>query len=315
MKNAGGATMLKHRPTCAVLLSILLLTVTTATRANVVIEDDDFVASEWLVSVTGVANGATHAESRPTTGGNPAEYRHMTHTLPANSSISVLHLFIAGTYHPWIDGPVTSIIYREDNIAMSPPFPGTTIGARPVIVQDGINYYGPEISYTNTAWTTKSLFGLQADDFTSGTNTHPDFSVCGGPLQFGIERNNTNSSATPYATTHGLDNFHVTVHNTLTGVGSTGAAPASIRLLSANPFATGVTLELTPGRFGRTEVGIYDVSGQLVRRLENRELWGEITHSRWDATDGAGRPVASGVYFARMQIGSAAVQQKLILVR
>ena len=307
--------MRRHAALCAVLLSLALPVISSAAFANVVISDDDFVPAEWIVTVTGMTNGATHAESRPANGGNPAEYRHMTHTLPANSSITIVHLFIAGVYHPWIDGPVTAIDYREDRSQTSPPFPGSSVGATPLIVQDGINYFGPSTTFTHTSWGTSALFGLTANDFTSATNTHPDFSVCGGPLQFGFARSNTNSGASSYATNHGIDNFQVTVRNTLTGVGSTGAAPASIRVVSANPFAVGVTLELTPGHFGRTVVGIYDVNGSLVRRLENRELWGEITESHWDATDDSGRSVASGVYFARMQIGNAAVQQKLTLVR
>jgi hypothetical protein len=307
--------MLRHRSTCALNLFIALLVTFTSARANVVISDDDFTPAEWVVSVTVVTGGATHAESRPATGGNPAEYRHMTHTLPGSSSITITHLFIAGVYHPWIDGPITSIDFREDRSQAAPPFPGASVGAAPLIVQDGISYFGPSTTFTNTSWSTSYLTSLSASDFTSATNTHPDFSVCGGPLQFGFTRSNSNAGGSPIATNHGIDNFAVTVRNTLTGVGSTGAAPASIRVVSANPFAGAVTLELTPGRFGQTVVAIYDVSGRLVRRLEDRELWGEITDSRWDGKDDNGRSVPSGVYFARMQIGNSSVQQKLIVVR
>jgi flagellar hook assembly protein FlgD len=62
-------------------------------------------------------------------------------------------------------------------------------------------------------------------------------------------------------------------------------------------------------------VGIYDVSGRLVRALEDRELWGEVTERRWDGTDDAGTRVGSGVYFVQMRIGSTVARQKLIVVR
>ena len=44
-------------------------------------------------------------------------------------------------------------------------------------------------------------------------------------------------------------------------------------------------------------------------------LPGGVHESAWDGTDGRGRPLASGVYFLRLESGKAAKSAKLVLMR
>ena len=62
---------------------------------------------------------------------------------------------------------------------------------------------------------------------------------------------------------------------------------------------------------------IYDVSGKLVKTLLGNELQSPGRHrSVWNGRDEAGRPVASGIYFSRLAVGTeASVSRKLVLLK
>ena len=60
---------------------------------------------------------------------------------------------------------------------------------------------------------------------------------------------------------------------------------------------------------------IYDALGQKVRTLVNADHRPGIYATVWHGRDDAGRSVASGMYFYRMQAGRFADTQKLLLVK
>ncbi len=108
-------------------------------------------------------------------------------------------------------------------------------------------------------------------------------------------------------------------------VGATGIivsgeqnVPGAVRLLGnrPNPFnpSTEIALYLTEGAGVRAV--IYDARGALVRRLFDDLLpMGDATIP-WDGADDAGRPVASGRYFYRVEAnGSPAVTGAMLLLR
>lgn len=80
---------------------------------------------------------------------------------------------------------------------------------------------------------------------------------------------------------------------------SAGATTFSLRL----PGARDVTLDL------------YDARGRRVRRVHAGELPGGAHVLGWDGQDGAGRSVASGVYWARLRAGSDLSVRRLLVVR
>ncbi|MCX5752281.1 MAG: T9SS type A sorting domain-containing protein, partial [Candidatus Krumholzibacteria bacterium] len=59
---------------------------------------------------------------------------------------------------------------------------------------------------------------------------------------------------------------------------------------------------------------IYNVAGKRVLRLEGAPGGREFSFV-WDRRDRDGMPVASGVYFARLQVGGQSVVQKFVILR
>jgi flagellar hook assembly protein FlgD len=63
------------------------------------------------------------------------------------------------------------------------------------------------------------------------------------------------------------------------------------------------------------KIRVFDMLGREIRTLA--EGWFEAgTHSvTWDATDNAGRPVVSGVYFTQMQSSEGVQINRMTLMR
>jgi hypothetical protein len=66
---------------------------------------------------------------------------------------------------------------------------------------------------------------------------------------------------------------------------------------------------------GKVLVAIYDVSGRQIRSLYDGALTGGEHALPWDGRDDDGRPVGSGVYFARLETAEATEMQKLSRIR
>jgi hypothetical protein len=86
-----------------------------------------------------------------------------------------------------------------------------------------------------------------------------------------------------------------------------------------NPFNPATTLAFdVPGEAGGArpvELAIYDVSGRLVRRLIDAPVESGRQTVAWDGRDSNGSVLASGIYFARIQIGDFGATQKLTMLR
>jgi len=83
-----------------------------------------------------------------------------------------------------------------------------------------------------------------------------------------------------------------------------------------NPFNPRTTIEFVVNREDLAQLNIYNVRGEMVRQiLEDRLPMGAYSLT-WDGTDGEGRALASGQYFARLRIGKEVYQvRKLSLVK
>jgi flagellar hook assembly protein FlgD len=68
---------------------------------------------------------------------------------------------------------------------------------------------------------------------------------------------------------------------------------------------------------GRVRVRLYDVAGRVVRTLAERVYAGDHEYSvPWDGLDDAGRALARGVYFARIDYASgAAISGRIVMLR
>jgi hypothetical protein len=94
-------------------------------------------------------------------------------------------------------------------------------------------------------------------------------------------------------------------------------APAAIRLEQnyPNPFNPSTTIAYNLPGPSIVELRVYDVSGRLVRTLQNG-IAGEDRHEVvWDGRDDSGRAVASGVYFYRLVAGTHSETRKMLLLK
>ncbi len=100
-------------------------------------------------------------------------------------------------------------------------------------------------------------------------------------------------------------------------IGAGGAPPSgTIRLTSApNPFRGWTRIVVENRRAARATLAIYDAAGRRVRTLSDTPF-GEGTHEFiWNGRDRRGTPVASGVYFCRVEAGRTRTVRRLVLVR
>ena len=94
-----------------------------------------------------------------------------------------------------------------------------------------------------------------------------------------------------------------------------GPAPVSGLRAAPNPFTGSVTLFLVrppDAALVPASVGIFDLSGRMVRELEvpaGREA------VAWNGADNGGRPAAPGIYFVRVRAGGWSVSGKIVKTR
>lgn len=95
-----------------------------------------------------------------------------------------------------------------------------------------------------------------------------------------------------------------------------GTAAPVLPVLSArgspNPFRTDTRIRYAVSAPGRVRITIHDVTGRLVRRLEERTQTGGASVVTWDGRDDGHHPVAPGVYVYRIQVGGRVASGKLV---
>jgi hypothetical protein len=89
-----------------------------------------------------------------------------------------------------------------------------------------------------------------------------------------------------------------------------------------NPFNPATMLWFTVGASEAPGNGpaamslmIYDAAGHIVATLGEGSLAAGRYSAVWNGTGTGGRPVASGIYFARLKLGSKIFVQKMVLLK
>jgi hypothetical protein len=82
-----------------------------------------------------------------------------------------------------------------------------------------------------------------------------------------------------------------------------------------NPFNGRTRLRFDLAGQVRMTLHIFDMRGRRIRVLADGVSPAGTHESVWDGTDDAGNPVSSGVYVCRLKTDSAALFQKIILLR
>jgi len=81
-----------------------------------------------------------------------------------------------------------------------------------------------------------------------------------------------------------------------------------------NPFTGGLTFSFSVEADGvePVRVTLFDLSGRLIRAVADVEMTSGDHELNWDGRDDRGAAVGSGIYFARLQVGSEQTTLKLI---
>lgn len=82
-----------------------------------------------------------------------------------------------------------------------------------------------------------------------------------------------------------------------------------------NPFNPSTTINFALPEAGEVTLTIYNLNGQLVKQLVAGEMQVGRHSVIWDAKDGRGQKVASGVYLYVLKAGSFVSQRKLVLMK
>lgn len=113
-----------------------------------------------------------------------------------------------------------------------------------------------------------------------------------------------------------FDDFIIDGVQVATGVAA--GAPGRTRLIGnfPNPFNPVTTIRFELAADKRVSLDVYDVSGRLIRKLLVSEPMGSgVQNVLWNGRSDSGQPVASGVYFYRLDAGGERAVRKMTLVR
>lgn len=82
-----------------------------------------------------------------------------------------------------------------------------------------------------------------------------------------------------------------------------------------NPFTDRTMIEYSIPVEGKVELGIYDVTGKLIRTLVSDNQSVNYYRVMWNGTDNSGNRVASGVYFYKLSSGNFETSQKMTFLK
>lgn len=94
------------------------------------------------------------------------------------------------------------------------------------------------------------------------------------------------------------------------------SVPASFDLSQnyPNPFNPETSIRFQLPRAAQTQIVIYNIAGQEVRRLIDNQIKAGYHIVRWDGRDSNGLPVGSGIYYYRMVAGDYTSVRKMVLI-
>jgi hypothetical protein len=93
--------------------------------------------------------------------------------------------------------------------------------------------------------------------------------------------------------------------------------PSVFALLAAapNPTTGNTTIGFALPRACNVRLDLFDITGRCVRTLADWAMPAGTNQVVWDGRDAKGRPVASGVYFYRLEAEGFTAARRLVLAR
>ena len=114
----------------------------------------------------------------------------------------------------------------------------------------------------------------------------------------------------------GVDVAADTINFTVTQTGITLEPSSRLALCaSPNPFYSAASISFELSEPGWTLVTVYDLSGRIVRTLENSWLEAGQHSIVWDGRRESGESVSAGLYFCRIQSGGISETTSMCLLR
>jgi hypothetical protein len=122
--------------------------------------------------------------------------------------------------------------------------------------------------------------------------------------------------------TYGGNNYRTSVYGRMTPY-FTGVDPSPsgqelrFALLQnrPNPFSLGTSIEYVLPKDMRVTLGIYDISGRLVRTLVQGAEPRGVRRVSWDGRDQKGHSVAAGIYFYKLEGPEESLTRKSLFLR
>ncbi|MFO7810360.1 MAG: T9SS type A sorting domain-containing protein, partial [Candidatus Delongbacteria bacterium] len=83
-----------------------------------------------------------------------------------------------------------------------------------------------------------------------------------------------------------------------------------------NPFNPSTVIKFNIEKTAMVKLDIFDINGQLVNTLVNRNMNSGAHSVNWTAKDRNGNDLSSGIYFYRLSLdGKAAATKNMILIK
>jgi hypothetical protein len=82
-----------------------------------------------------------------------------------------------------------------------------------------------------------------------------------------------------------------------------------------NPFNAQTLIPFRLARSGNAQLTVYNLLGQRVRVLIDKDLPSGAYVTTWNAIDAAGHPAVSGIYVYRLRVGGIVLSHRMVLLR
>ena len=82
-----------------------------------------------------------------------------------------------------------------------------------------------------------------------------------------------------------------------------------------NPFNPATTIRFTLNEAAAVNLQIFNIRGELVKTVVERDLAAGVHEQRWNGRDQLGRRVASGIYFYRLRMGGEILLGRLEMIK
>ncbi|MDD2890184.1 MAG: T9SS type A sorting domain-containing protein [bacterium] len=166
-----------------------------------------------------------------------------------------------------------------------------TISSQPVIAGDFYIFVGPQEMDANIAIGLDN--GLNYDDRMGIADNLPSWYNPGYPGDFVLRANVTYVGVE--------ENTELVLRNTELKI-------------NPNPIVNNGTISYSLKQGSKVELNIYDLSGKLVKTLDNGIQTLGTKTINWDAKDNCGNKVSSGMYFCKLKTGTDTLTKTLVVL-